>query len=205
MSQNVFNPAVLVLYLWPTVSWVALFSLICNMRSWNAATLSCSALWFLSRPHPAPCCTAASFHSASRSIWWFRFFFFSPALLSSLFFSLISYFLCGRRHFMFVLAQVAFGPRTEWAAMGGRKPDFPLSSSSQLPQSEPWTPSLLLHLPSSSSPAFYPFSLPSPSSPRSLTYGCSSTAKPTEMTTFLWLTVFVLHLKNLNFTLRDHI
>lgn len=76
MSQNVFNPAVLVLYLWPTVSWVALFSLICNMRSWNAATLSCSALWFLSRPHPAPCCTAASFHSASRSIWWFRFFFF---------------------------------------------------------------------------------------------------------------------------------
>lgn len=79
MSQNVFNPAVLVLYLWPTVSWVALFSLICNMRSWNAATLSCSALWFLSRPHPAPCCTAASFHSASRSIWWFRFFFFSSA------------------------------------------------------------------------------------------------------------------------------
>lgn len=133
------------------------------------------------------------------------FFFFSPALLSSLFFSLISYFLCGRRHFMFVLAQVAFGPRTEWAAMGGRKPDFPLLSSSQLPQSEPWTPSLLLHLPSSSSPAFYPFSLPSLSSPRSLTYGCSSTAKPTEMTTFLWLTVFVLHLKNLNFTLRDHI
>lgn len=106
---------------------------------------------------------------------------------------------------MFVLAQVAFGPRTEWAAMGGRKPDFPLSSSSQLPQSEPWTPSLLLHLPSSSSPAFYPFSLPSPSSPRSLTYGCSSTAKPTEMTTFLWLTVFVLHLKNLNFMLHDHI
>lgn len=126
MSQNVFNPAVLVLYLWPTVSRVALFSLICNMRSWNTATLSCSALWFLSRPHPAPCCTAASFHTASRSIWWFRFFvFFSPALLSSLFFSLISYFLCGRRHLMFVLAPVVFGPRTEWAAMGGRKPDSP--------------------------------------------------------------------------------
>lgn len=30
MSQNVFNPAVLVLYLWPTVSWVAIFSLICK-------------------------------------------------------------------------------------------------------------------------------------------------------------------------------
>lgn len=40
MSQNVFNPAVLVLYLWPTVSWVALFSLIWNMRSWNAAVFT---------------------------------------------------------------------------------------------------------------------------------------------------------------------
>lgn len=60
--------------------------------------------------------------------------------LSLLCFSLITYFLCGRSHFMLVLAQVVFCLRTESAATGGREPDSPLDFTPAV-SVHPWSTS----------------------------------------------------------------
>lgn len=74
--------------------------------------------------------------------------------LSLLFLSLITYFLCGRRHLVFVLAHVVFWLRTDRAATDGREPDT-LLEFTPTASVHCWTPfpllSLLLYLPLSQS------------------------------------------------------
>lgn len=111
-------------------------------------------------------------------------------LLSLLSFSLITYFLCRRRHFMFVSAQVVFWPGTEWPAKGWKRArlSFQFTPTASV---HPWQPSPLLYLPLSlpslyllhlllrSLLSVFPLSV---SFGLQLTYCCSSSAKPMEMT-----------------------
>lgn len=136
------------------------------------------------RPH------AVLQHNSTLTTEVFGSFIFFGAL-TLLFSSLITYFLCGSRHFMFALAQVVFWPRTEWAAMGGREPDSPVEFTPTA-SVHPWPPPPP-HLSCCTVPPFIPLLLPfstSSSSPCSLSVfplTCSwLTAAPAQLNPWRW-------------------